>query len=653
MNPLQLFAKYIRKDQLNEFATSWHQVLTLFNSEAFTIFSEGNEQKLVEFLNKYSDDLLKNFENNTALQGAKLRFKEWENNYLQGGVNSGDLFFADLLLSHAAQKKTLISFIPNYTTEVSIAVDIVLSLEHYYKEIQALATQQILRTQKIIKKSKSEVEEKYKKILENTHDLIHVVSADGIIINVSKTWETILGYKKEEIEGKSIYSFISPQHLEAFKIKKDKIINEGISGFIETKLISKKGEKISIEGTSTCYFKEGVFEHVYGIWRDVTKRKLYEKQALLYTEKLQESESNLRQLINNAPDAIIVIDAASNILLWNPKCEEIFGWQADEVKGKLLSNFIIPIAYKEAHIKGMERYLSTKVPHMMNKSVEVVALNKAGKEFYISLTISEGKQDRETVFIAFLRDISESKHKERELQKRTLQLEKTNYKLEQFARLTSHDLKEPVRKILTNSDLLLTRFADQLTNDVNIRVEKIMDSASRMNKLIEGILEYSSASNETSLFTMVELAPILEDVLKDLEVLIEAKKAVVTISPLPTLYANPFQMRQLFQNLIGNALKYSRVDVPVRIMIDAENIENEKVKIKVADNGIGFNNEYADKIFEIFQRLRTDNEYEGVGIGLALCKQIVETHQGIIKASGEVNKGSVFVLELPINYRNN
>jgi PAS domain S-box-containing protein len=653
MNQLQLFAKYLRKDKLKEFAALWHQIFTLFNPEAFKIFSEGNEQKLVDFLNKYSDDFLKNFENDTALEGAKLRFKEWENNNLQGGFEGGDLFFADLLLSHAAQKKTVINFIPDYTQEVSIAVDIVLSLENYYKEIQAIATQQILRNQKIIKKSQTEAEEKYKKILENTNDLINVITAEGIILNVNKTWETILGYKKEEVEGKSIYSFISPQQQETFKIARNKIISEGASGFIETILLSKKGEEIAIEGTSTCNFKDGVFENVYGVWRDVTKRKLYEKRTLLYTEQLQESETNLKQLINSAPDAIIVIDAGSNILLWNPKCEEVFGWQADEVKGQLLSNFIIPLAYREAHIKGMQRYLSTKVSTIMNKNIEVVALNKAGREFYISLTISEAKQNRETVFIAFLRDISESKHKETELQKRTLQLEKTNHKLEQFARLTSHDLKEPVRKILTNSDLLLTRFADQLTDEVTTRVEKIMDSASRMNKLIEGILAYSSASNETSLFTMVELAPILKDVLKDLEVLIEAKKAVITISPLPTLYANPFQMRQLFQNLIGNALKYSRVNVPVRIVIDAENIGNNKVKIKVADNGIGFSNEYADKIFEIFQRLRTEVEYEGVGIGLALCKQIVESHQGIINASGEVYKGSVFVLELPINYRNN
>ncbi|MEO6901489.1 MAG: PAS domain S-box protein [Bacteroidia bacterium] len=653
MKQLQQFAKYLRKDKLNEFANLWHQVFTLFNPEAFKAFSNGSEQKLNDFLNKYCDDFLKNFEDDTALEGAKLRFKKWENNNLQEGIEDGDLFFADLLLSHAAQKKTLIDFIASYTAEVSIAVEIVLSLEHYYKEIQTIASQHILTNQKIIKKSKSELEKNFKKILENTHDLINVVDIEGVILNVNKAWETILGYKEEEVKGKSIYSFISPQHVDVFKAKKIKIINEGTSGFIETILISKNGQEIVIEGTSTCNYKEGVLEHVYGIWRDVTKRKSFEKRALLYTEKLQESESNLKQLINNAPDAIIVIDIASNILLWNPKCEEIFGWREDEVKGQLLSNLIIPIANREAHTKGIERYLATKVPHMMNKNIEVLALNKAGKEFYISLTISETKQDKQTVFIAFLRDISESKHKEEELQKRTLQLENTNHKLEQFARLTSHDLKEPVRKILTNSDLLLTRFAEQLTGEVNIRVEKIMDSASRMSKLIEGILAYSSASNETSLYTMVDLTTILKEVLKDLEVLIDEKKAVITISPLPTLYANPFQMRQLFQNLIGNALKYSRVEVPVKITIAAENIGNEKVKIKVADNGIGFNNKYAEKIFEIFQRLSTEAEYEGVGIGLALCKQIVEGHHGIIKAISEVNKGSVFLLELPINYRNN
>jgi PAS domain S-box-containing protein len=411
--------------------------------------------------------------------------------------------------------------------------------------------------------------------------------------------------------------------------------------------VAKDGKKVIVEGFITCKFKDGVAEYTRGILRDVTKRKEDEKKLLFYNEQLSEREENLQELINSAPDSVIVIDEHNEILLWNPKSETIFGWKAEEVIGGQLANIIVPEELREAHRKGVERVVRTGETRLINSTVEVTAITKGENRIFIALTISRSKQAGKTIFIAFIRDITEQKKNQLELENKRIQLEQSNQQLEQYAWLASHDLKEPLRKIITYSDLLLTRHAKDLTETVAHHLRKINESTKRMGGLIEAILEYSNISETKELLVPTDLNLVVEEVLSDLEILIANKKGKVLVGKLPKIPAIRIQMQQLFQNIITNALKYKKHNVDPVIEIQSVEEDNH-YRITIADNGIGFDNQYAEKIFVVFQRLHSGEKQEGTGIGLAICKKIVERHKGSIKAISRNGEGSVFEILLPV-----
>lgn len=384
-----------------------------------------------------------------------------------------------------------------------------------------------------------------------------------------------------------------------------------------------------------------------------------EARLISANEELRERELNLQQLLTHAPDAVIVIDAESTVTYWNPKAEQVFGWTSEEVIGKKLGTAIIPPQHREAHDRGMHRYLSTGEARMLNKTVDITALDKSGREFYISLTISTTKQNGKTAFIAFLRDIDRQKRNELELEKKREELEISNRELEQFAHVASHDMKEPIRKVRLFAARLKQENFEELSDQAQSFVNKIQVSAERLMNMVDGILSYSSAGAEMPQMERVDLNKIIEDIRTDLELLIEQKNAVIKSRNLPEITGVPFLLHQLFYNLIINSLKFSKPEVAplieitcgktgVQQMVSKPLNNNNLVEIIVKDNGIGFPNEYSGTIFEKFLRLHSKTKYEGTGLGLALCKKIVELHGGTISATGELNKGATFRIVFPL-----
>jgi light-regulated signal transduction histidine kinase (bacteriophytochrome) len=244
------------------------------------------------------------------------------------------------------------------------------------------------------------------------------------------------------------------------------------------------------------------------------------------------------------------------------------------------------------------------------------------------------------------------------LMKANENLERSNEELEQFAYIASHDLQEPLRKIQLFNTMLLEQ--PGLTDTANVYIEKVTASASRMTGLIKDLLEYSRLAQRDWQFEDTDLNTILKNVLTDYELLISQKGARLEIGLLPTIESIPFQMNQLFFNLIGNALKFTKRNTVPLIRITADKLTedrkasiaqlhtaNDYYEITISDNGIGFNQEYADKIFTIFQRLNEKSMYGGYGIGLALCRKIVANHSGIIYAQGQPKEGASFHFILP------
>jgi light-regulated signal transduction histidine kinase (bacteriophytochrome) len=263
-------------------------------------------------------------------------------------------------------------------------------------------------------------------------------------------------------------------------------------------------------------------------------------------------------------------------------------------------------------------------------------------------------------------DLLEEKVAERtrELESQKRELERSNANLEDFAYAASHDLKEPIRKIRTFSDRLKTRLQERLTTEDESFFQRMEKASERMQLLIDDLLEYSHVSTSSTYFEDIDLAKKVSQVLEDLEVAIMDKGAEVRVGALPIIKGHRRQMQQLFQNLITNALKFRRPDIPPRITItssvvpaseidpDAAAEETDKHLynlIQISDNGIGFEQEHSEKIFKMFQRLHGRQEYDGTGIGLAIVRKVVDNHRGFIKAEGRLNEGATFKVYLPAN----
>ena len=495
-----------------------------------------------------------------------------------------------------------------------------------------------------------EGEEIYKDLFDNAHDLIHFVNIDGSIIYVNRSWMQVLGYSIEEIKGKSIYSFIKESDRKKFEDYRKQVI-DGTAQEKEILIttITKSGKEVRLEGFISVKHHEGKPVYTRGIFRDVSLRIQNEQKIRSYTEELKEREYNLQQLLKYAPDAIIVIDAESKIIFWNPKAEEIFGWTSEEVTGSSLHDKIIPPVYREAHISGMRRYLATGEAHVLNKSIDITALKKDGTEFYVSLTISTTSQNGKTAFIAFIRDITPQKTNEIELEKKRQELEKSNKELEQFAYAASHDMQEPLRKIRTFASFLMDHAASKLNEFERSYLQKIDASSHRMKNIIDDLLNYSHHTRERK-FEKMDLQSVVQNAVKDLELMIEQKKASVSWDQLPEIEAIPVQIEQLFYNLINNSLKFSNPSVQPVVHIGCSNCNSNDsfAEIFIRDNGIGIDPRYAEKIFMLFHRLNDRKSYEGTGIGLALCKKIVENHKGEIWVKSNEGEGSTFFIRLPI-----
>jgi signal transduction histidine kinase len=236
-------------------------------------------------------------------------------------------------------------------------------------------------------------------------------------------------------------------------------------------------------------------------------------------------------------------------------------------------------------------------------------------------------------------------------------LESANRDLDRFAFMASHDLQEPLRKIRTFSDLLFVKYQELLDNSAIGYINRIQNAAIRMQTLITDILAFSRINNEKDTFVNYNLNIVLQEVLDELDTTVQEKKAQIMADELPNIDVNPGLMRPLFFNLISNALKYSKKDTPPAINIRSEISQDKSVtkdaiqycRIYVQDNGIGFDRVYAEQIFDMFRRLHVHSEFEGTGIGLTLCKKIVEKHNGFISVQSKVNTGSTFIISLPVH----
>ncbi|MDX1496903.1 MAG: ATP-binding protein, partial [Salinisphaeraceae bacterium] len=277
-------------------------------------------------------------------------------------------------------------------------------------------------------------------------------------------------------------------------------------------------------------------------------------------------------------------------------------------------------------------------------------VRKGGEAFWAHVIIDliRDEQGDPVGFAKITRDITER----REAELRLRNLARNNQELEQFVQIASHDLREPLRKVLAFSDLLEYEEGDKLSQDGKTYLSNISSATRRMRGLLDSLLSLSRVTTHGDAFEACDLNAVIDEVKQDMALSLQEKSAVITCQELPTIEADPHQMRQLFQNLIGNSIKYARDTVTPEITIRCQAVRAKNVAvIAVSDNGIGFDPSYNERIFGVFERLHTRDAYEGAGIGLSVCQRICQRHHGDISANAKLGTGATFTVSLPVKQK--
>lgn len=605
-------------------------------------------------------------------------------------------------------------------------------------------------------------EKRFKALLTNSSDGLFLLSEDGVIIEGSLTGSKIIGLKEADVIGEKWSRFILPDDAELVKEAFLKsLVTPEEADIIEHRVLTGDGKIKWLESTFHNQLNEAVVGAVVLTFWDVTEKKTAELA-------IKESERVRKLIMDSALDSIICTDLEGTVTLWNAQAEKTFGWRKEEILGKPMIR-IIPPKHHESHKAGMARYLQTGQGNIINKVVEITALNKQQQEFPVELTVIHIKEPGTNFLCAFIkditerkavenslreseeryhkmveevkdyviilldkngyiqnwnkgaenikgykeeevlgqhfklfyseedkverlpekflqqaandgiasiegwrvrkdgsyfwanvtltalydddqniigftkvtRDLSEKKKAEEELIRYAEELKASNEELEQFAYVASHDLQEPLRMVTSFLTQLERKYNDILDEKGKQYIYYAVDGAVRMRKIILDLLEYSRVGRINHKVEEVNMNALVQEVVDLNRQVIEEKSAIIEWKNLPVIRGRKPPLLQVFHNLVGNALKYQDANNVPRITITATDLP-KSWQFAIADNGIGIEPQFYDKIFTIFQRLHNKTEYSGSGIGLAICKKIIENHKGKIWVGQNSKNGSTF-----------
>ena len=388
------------------------------------------------------------------------------------------------------------------------------------------------------------------------------------------------------------------------------------------------------------------------------KRK--NRQLIEMAEKLKASEQQYRSLTDSLPIMIYSMNIEGEIIYANQWLYEYTGETLEQINKTKWRNILPPDEFNEiwsnwsllsadasSGIYPERKFRNFRTGEFRwHTGAATPILDDGGNLKWWNIFMVDVHAQKEAA--AMLKHNVQLKAIQEELVEKVDQLNHSNLQLEQFAYITSHDLQEPLRKISFYSDFVNKKYGSLLPPEAGVFFENLINSTDRMKLLIQDVLAYSTLGKDN--FTIVDLAGVAADTLYDLEISIKEKEADITIGHLPSITGNSRQLKQLFENLISNSLKFSKPRIKPIISITAK-IKNAQLKLVFEDNGIGFDEQYLDRLFDLFQRLHTREEYKGTGIGLALCRKIVENHNGTISAKSKPGHGATFLITLPMSQK--
>jgi two-component system, LuxR family, sensor kinase FixL len=489
---------------------------------------------------------------------------------------------------------------------------------------------------KQFKKELEESAEQLKAVVDTAVDGVILIDSLGSVRMFNPACERIFGYRHDDVVGRNVKMLMPPPFHEEHDRYLEDYRRSGVRRIIG---IGREVEGRRRDGTTfPMELSVGEARHkgeplFVGIIRDITERKQFKKE-------LQESAEQLRAVVDTAVDGVILIDTLGNVRMFNPACENVFGYRQEEVLGRNVK-MLMPTPFHEEHDHYLENYRRSGERKIIGIGREVAGRRKDGTTFPMELSVGEARHNGEPLFVGIIRDITRRKQSDDQKESLLTQLTQSNVERGHFAHVAAHDLGQSVRMVSSFCGLLSANYGNQLDERGRQYVSIMASAAHAMQALLDDIVEHGRLDFETGDAAWFDAGKVLEEVLRSLGEPIEKSGAVVTSDPLPTIWTIQVRFARVLQNLIANGIKYVEPGVMPKVHVSVTTTADEWM-FSVADNGIGIHPEYHARIFEPFKRLHTAKEYSGAGMGLAICKKIVEGLGGRLSIESSPGAGSTF-----------
>jgi PAS domain S-box-containing protein len=472
-------------------------------------------------------------------------------------------------------------------------------------------------------------------LLEESTDSIWAKDRHGHYLLINPAGAKFLKKPIEDILGKTDYEVFPPETANKVIKSDSEVMQKGQTETIEEMLMTRDGIERTFQAVKGVFRDaQGSVQGVLGTVRDITARKKAE-------DALRDSEQRFRLLVEAVKDyAIYMLDPDGRITTWNIGAERLHGYGALEIVGEHVA------CLYEDNPDALNRRLQSAIESSYYEQ-DGWLLRKDGSKYWASIMTTPLYNDK-GVHIGFsqiVRDMSAHRQAERELQYYASKLEQSNRDLEEFAFIASHDLQAPLRKISIFTEML-QNFASSEDQDI---ARRLLTATGKMQQFISDLLALSRINRKAQPFESVCLNTVMRGVMDDLEAVIADRQAQVVVEDLGVVYGDPVQLGQLLLNLLNNSLKFKKANASITITVKGEALENGYYQVRIQDTGIGFKESELDRIFRPFERLHGESEYPGTGMGLAICKKIIDRHSGQITAASEEGKGATFFIYLPMS----